>query len=153
MWNDLVLLVHIIGGIIWLGTIFFVLASVQQARKVGGIVAAADFVTEIEWLEKRIFPAAPLVTLLAGVGLVLLNDAWSFSDPWVYLALGLFVASLITAVAFGGKAANDMQRIAESDGRESPEFEAAFERGIRVWRVDSLIVTAILALMVFKPFA
>lgn len=53
----------------------------------------ARTMTENEWLDDWIFTPAPLLVIATGITMAIMNDAWDFSQPWVYLAMGLIATS------------------------------------------------------------
>lgn len=151
MWKDIILFVHIAAAAVWAGSGVTLIAQVRNARSTGGIPDAVRAVQSIQWLDKRLYPATPLLTVAAGIAMVIMDDAWSFSDLWVYLALAFFVVSAVSAGVIGGKAAKEMEQLAEDGEIESPAMSAAFNRLMRANDVDMLFIAGMLALMVFKP--
>ena len=83
--------------------------------------------------------------------MVAVNDAWTFSQLWVTLALVLYAVS---AFGFGTWTdrlfARALELLAE-EGVSGPGYVAATRKLIRVARVDGFVVISIIALMVFKP--
>jgi uncharacterized membrane protein len=138
---------HILAAIAWFGGGLFLQLHMSRLRGTAGRAEAALEIDRFTWSEKWIFIPAPLVVLATGITMVAVNDAWAFSQPWVYLALALFVADAILAGAVGGKT---IGRIQEGRSRGA-DVSAIVDRYLSIAWVDVAILTVILVLMVFKP--
>lgn len=94
-------LVHILGGVFWVGTItyatFFVMPSIAEAGPGGGAVLAG--------LKRRkllvVLPVVALITILSGLRLLQVTSA-GFSAEYFELPMGqaMLAASITTLVAF-----------------------------------------------------
>lgn len=111
-------------------------------------LSGLDLVTYVGGMyQGLVFIPAPLLVLATGITMVAVNDAWAFSQPWVYLTLALFVADAILAGAVGGKTIGRIQE----GWSQGADVSAFVDRYLSIAWVDVAILTVILALMVFKP--
>jgi len=144
---ELAIFLHILAGIAWFGTGLFFQLHTNRLRSVSGGGEVADVMESFSWTEKWIFIPAPVLVLATGIVMVVSNDAWAFSQPWVYLALSLWVAEAIMGGAVGGKL---LARISETR-TDGGDVSSLVDRYLSLAWIDVAILTAILYLMVFKP--
>ncbi len=109
-------LVHVVAVIIWVGGSFTLGVFVERAQRskdeatVLGLTKIAGFVT------KAIFNPAGIMTLVAGIWMVIDNDAIEFSDPWISLGfLGVALGAGL-GMAFYPKAIQRVQAGIAADG-------------------------------------
>jgi uncharacterized membrane protein len=143
---EVLVLVHILSGMVWVGGGFVLVLVERHARYAGGDEEADRMIRRLEWTDDWIFTPAPLLVIATGVTMVIMNDAWAFSQPWVYLALGLILVEFVTGY-------RDLQRMKASRemGTGSPEYEAALRSYFRFAPVAIAILGVIVVLMVYKP--
>lgn len=104
----------------------------------------------IKFLDDRV--ANPSFVGLGVVGILLvLTGPWSFTQFWIAVAIGLYVALIVVGIAFFTPTLSRQIRVYESDGPESAEFQQLSRRGRLLGLVLGLIVIAIVILMVVKP--
>lgn len=144
---ELTIFLHILAGIAWFGTGLFYQLHTNRLRSVSDGGEVADVMESFSWAEKWIFIPGPLLVLATGIVMVLVNDAWAFSQLWVYLALSLWVVEAIMGGAVGGKL---IARISETRAGGG-DVSALVDRYLSLAWIDVAILTAILYLMVFKP--
>lgn len=144
---ELAIFVHILAGIAWFGAGLFYQLHTSRLRAVSGHGDVAVAMESFLWTEKWIFIPAPLLVIITGIVMVVANGAWAFSQPWVYLALSLWVLEAIMGGAVGGRLLGRIQETLAGDGDPS----ALIDRYLSLAWIDVAILTAILVLMVFKP--
>lgn len=144
---QLLILVHILAAIAWFGTGLFYQLHMTRLRSVSGHGEVGSQMEWMRWTEKGIFIPAPLMVLATGIAMVAVNDAWEFTQAWVYLSLGLWVAEAVMGGAVGGKLLGRIQEAREHDG----DVSVLVDRYLSIAWVDVTILTLILVLMVFKP--
>lgn len=145
---DLLVLLHILSAMVWVGGGFLVLAVTRRARRLGGSEGADEMVRALEWTENWIFTPAPLLVIATGVTMVVVSDAWAFSQAWIYLALGLIVVEFVA----GDRDVNRM-KAAQAQAGAGPEFATALNSYLRFGAVALTMLGVIVFLMVFKPGA
>ena len=96
------------------------------------------------------YVAGPVLVLASGIVMVAVSNAWSFSDPWVYLAIALFVVGTVVAGTAGGaeRETKSVRESGEVDGVGLARLQVRYLRS--VW-ASIVILASIEVLMVFKP--
>lgn len=144
---ELVVVLHILAAIAWIGSGFLLILGFGRIRSAEGPAAVDQTMVRMEPTTSLIFVVAPPVVLLTGIGMVLWNEAWDFSQVWVYLALGLFVVTAILGGGVSGRMEKEMKEARES-GTDASDVLARF---LKVGWLEMVILVAIVALMVYKP--
>ena len=113
--------------------------------------AEGDVVADRAWarMERttRVFNPAPILVVATGVIMVIVSEAWAFSQIWIYLALVLFVVALSLGAFFADRWVKQMEE-AREQGRVASEL---FDRFLRLGAVETAILIGIVFLMVYKP--
>jgi uncharacterized membrane protein len=145
---DVLVLIHILSAMAWVGGGFMLVTLERHAHKVGGPSALTRMMDDHQWADDWIFTPAPLLTVVTGVTMVIMSDAWAFSQPWVYLALTLVAAEF----GFGYR---DYKRVkdAKEKGPDALEFAEALRGYLRMAPLAIAMLAAVVFLMVFKPGA
>jgi len=142
---------HILGGFIWIGGLLYVQMFWHRIILSDSDDAARSLYDAVNWSANRVIVPAAVTVLAMGITMVSVNDAWSFSQLWVIVALVLFAVS-----AFGfGTWTDKLFAVALSElddgGITSAGYREAAQKLMRVTKVDGFVVITIIALMVFKP--
>lgn len=91
--RDLLLFLHILGAAGWIGgglySFFIIPRLAKQGSESSGTLQAV-----LGSADKYFGPVAGLV-LLSGIGLVLESDAYGWSEPFIWVGIGVFVLSAI----------------------------------------------------------
>jgi len=104
----------------------------------------------IKFLDDRV--ANPSFVALGVVGILLvLTGPWAFTQFWIALAIGLYVALIVVGIALFTPTLSRQIKVYESDGPTSAEFRELSRRGRLLGLALGLIVIAIIVLMVVKP--
>lgn len=140
---------HVLTGATWVGTSVLTLGILQSTMKRHGPVAAAELRERLGWADKAIYIPVPLIVLATGIGMVLTNDAWSFSQLWVSAALVLF---LVTAIVGGGVLTSMEKKLgaAYAEGSDS-EMGALMKKYISFASLDVALLVSFVFLMTIKP--
>lgn len=143
---DVLVFVHILSAMVWVGGGFVLLAIERRAREEGGLEEADRVMRQMEWTDDWIFTPAPLLVIVTGIAMVATHDAWAFSQPWVYLALSLIAIEFIVGY-------RDLRRmkLAREEGVESVDYANALTSYFRFAPVAISMLALIVVLMVFKP--
>lgn len=100
--REVLLVLHILGAALWIGG--GVVTVLARRPLVGG-----DRSISIVWmgleekLGKAYFPATAILTLLTGIGLVILADEYDFLDLFVLIGIAAFLLSAIGNSAYVGR--------------------------------------------------
>jgi len=146
-------LIHVVAVIVWLGGSFmmgFLFERAQHSRDeatVVGLTKMGDFVG------KAVFNPAGIITLVAGIWLVIELDGVEFSDAWISLGfLGVAVAAGL-GMAFYPKALARLREGIAADGLLSNETLAGMRRLRLVSSLEWVFLVVVVWAMVFKPGA
>ena len=148
---ELLVLIHVLSAVVWIGGVIALFVMIQYTRRNEGAVAADTVLARVERL-LMFYLAGPIVVLASGITLVAVSDAWSFSQPWIYLAIAVFIIGGAVYGTSGGaergiKAAREAGRVA------TDEYATLQGRYMRSAWLGTAILAAIEILMVFKPGA
>lgn len=144
---DILLVIHILSAVVWIGGVVGFLVMVQDAKRRDGVGAADAILQRVERLMMP-YLAGPLLVLATGITMVVMSDAWSFSQAWVLIALGLFV---VGSLAFGGgRNAEKELEVARSEG-DLATISDLSSRFVRSAGWSMAILASVEIFMVFKP--
>lgn len=138
--------VHVVAAMVWVGGGFVLVLVERNAWRRGGEASLVRTMDDLEWLDNWVFTPAPLLAIGTGVAMVTMSEAWSFSQPWVYLAMGLILIEFV----FGYR---DLRRLKEAreQGVDSLQFGQALRSYLRMAPMAIALLIGVVALMVFKP--
>lgn len=146
---ELLVFVHVLGAVVWLGSGVFAQVQARKAFATSDRAVIGGFMESIEAAAPIIFNVFPPLTLLAGIGLVIWSPAWGFSQFWVYGALVLVAVTIVFGAVLSNKAMIEVRKAVDDD--DGAGLTTAVARMTRFGNIDLLVLLAILALMVFKP--
>jgi uncharacterized membrane protein len=145
--------IHVVAVIVWLGGSFmmgFLFERAQHSQDeatVLGLAKVGDFVG------KAVFNPAGIITLIAGIWLVIELDGVEFSDAWISLGfLGVAVGAGL-GMAFFPKALAQVRDGIAADGLLSNETLAGLRRLRLVSTLEWVFLIVVVWAMVFKPGA
>ena len=149
---ELLLWVHIVAVIVWLGGAFMLGLVFERAQRSGDEATVLGLAKMGEFLGKAVFSPAGLVTLGAGIWLVIEAD-YDFSEAWISLGfLGVGLGAVV-GIAYYPKAWKRVQAGIEADGMLSNEALAAMRQLRLVSVLEWLFLVVVVWAMVFKPGA
>jgi uncharacterized membrane protein len=147
----ILLLIHVLAGIAWVGGGFVIFLTVVVARRSGGQEAADRALSSFGWADTWLAIVAPLLVVTSGVAMVIESSAWAFSQPWIASALALVVVYEVVAATFGGRLFRRIEALRERGAFADTAGEDVLRDYVRLGSVLLAILVAIVALMVFKP--
>src|SRR5256885_8188100 len=104
------LFVHVLSAMVWLGGGLTLMLAGFRARSSSRPEAAAEFAGTVPFVGLRVLMPAVVLLLVTGVWQVLASSAWSFSQLWVRLALGLFVLPFLVGAVYLSPLGNRLSR-------------------------------------------
>jgi uncharacterized membrane protein len=146
---QLVLFIHILAAIAWVGGAFFLQLVATRINRTGDPVELANFSGQIAWFGLRYFLPASLIVFLAGLYMTISN--WGFSQPWISLSMLLWLTSVAIGAAYIGPRTQKVSELYAAEGPTSVEARAITQRLFLIGRIDIVLFLVIVALMVFKP--
>jgi uncharacterized membrane protein len=151
MLYDILLFVHIVAAIVWLGGSVMINVFTTRADRAGAPEPLAALVRDVGWVGPHILAPTTLVLLAVGISMVAVNDAWTIGQTWIILALVGFGLTFLTGILFFGPESGRIAKIIEERGPEDPELRRRVRRITVLSRLDTLVLFLIVADMVFKP--
>lgn len=145
------LFVHILGGMLWVGAGIAFVTLIRRVASKESHAAADRLIDQMKHINSTLFAPAVILLLATGLTMVLLNDAWSFSQPWVLIALSLLAVAFIDGALIGGRMEKKLLEYRQAGRQNSEAAVDLFNRYMRSANISILTWLAILAMMVFKP--
>lgn len=148
---ELLVLVHVLAAIIWVGGAIGYEIRGSRARRQGDNERVMALLREAEWTGKFVFMPASIIVLVFGIWAVIETRQWEFSNTWVSIGFTAVILSAIIGAAFLGKEAGRIVAAAEADGPTDAAVQARLNRFSWVARLDLLILLIAVWAMVAKP--
>jgi hypothetical protein len=148
---QLVLYIHILAAIAWVGGAFFVQLLATRINRAGDPTELANFSGQIAWFGLRYFMPASLILFLAGLYMTISN--WGFAQPWISISMLLWLTSVVIGAAYIGPRTQKVSELYAAEGPTSTQARAITQRLFVIGRIDIVLFFVIVALMVFKPGA
>jgi hypothetical protein len=149
--SELLLLVHVLAVVVWLGAGLMgqVLAAMADAR--GDVRTFSGVVGLIGDLTLRLFVPASLLAFASGVALVA-STPWGFGEPWVLIGLAGFAATFgLGALVIGPRAGRLAATLAADGGALGVAGQAQARALLAVARAELVVLVVVVAAMVLKP--
>ena len=146
---ELLLFVHIICAVIWVGGSFFAQLLSLRVQRSTDPADLPKYGRHIEFLGLRVFLPASVLLFLAGA--VMVTQRWQFGDVWVSVSMGLWLLSVIAGALYIGPRTKRIAELFEAEGPTSAAARALLDRVFLVSRLELVSFAIIIALMVFKP--
>jgi uncharacterized membrane protein len=147
---ELLLFLHILAAIIWLGAAFVFTMQVLRASLLSDAAQKAELNATGEWLAARLFIPASLATLVFGV-LTMIEGPWGLDQLWVALGLAGFLVSFLTGILYFKPEGERIDALAAQHGPTSREVEERIDRMELVGRIELTVLFLVVADMVIKP--
>ena len=139
----ILLLLHILAVIVAFGPAFAVPVLNVRARKLGGD-APSVVASLVQGNTLKIYGPATVLVGIFGCGLVGMSEkVWTFSDPWVSVALLLWI--FVLALQFG--------LLAPAEKRAAAGDEGAVRLQSMFTGIQHILLVALLVVMIWKPGA
>lgn len=144
-------LVHVLSAMVWVGGGLMLSLIGARARSSSDPRAIADFARLLPFVGIRVLMPAVILVLLTGVGLVLADSEFHFSQLWVLLALALFAVAFLIGAVYLSRVAIQLDRATAGQGQTEAGPAALLNRWLLgYWIVLAVLLVAV-ADMVFKP--
>src|SRR5438093_9624316 len=123
------LFVHVLSAMVWLGGGLTLMVAGLRVRSSSRPEALAEFAGTVPFVGLRILMPSVVLLLVTGVWQVLASSAWSFSQLWVRLALGLFILAFLVEAIYFSRVGIGLAR-ATADKRPAGEAATPLNRWI-----------------------
>lgn len=107
--------VHVLASIVWIGSgvaLLTVTAGMVRARDYAGVAALGR---QSEKLGTRLFAPSAMITLVAGVAMVIVGDL-SFASAWIVIGLVGVAVSFVLGAVLGERAQAQLREALASQG-------------------------------------
>lgn len=148
---ELLLTVHVIAAIVWLGGSATLHVIGRRALKRGDPTEIAATSREINLIASRLYGAAAIVLLIAGIGLVHETGYASYGDLWVVLGFAGWGISFLLGVAFYSPHDARLQRLVAERGPADPGVAVSLRQALLVNQFELLVLFAVAVDMTVKP--
>ena len=148
---DLLLFLHIVAAIIWIGSGFFAQLLGSRADKASDDAFLAKLMQEIGVLGNKLFVPASLAVLLLGIALVVESDAWGFGQLWIVLGLVGYAMTFVTGAFVLGPTGEKLGAQMAADRGMTPETRAGALRLLALARLDLVVLLMVVFVMAVKP--
>ena len=147
---ELLLILHVIAVIVWLGTGFTMDALFLRAERTADPADLGKTGQMQEWLIPRVFIPSGVLALIFGI-LLVFDGPWSFGDLWILIGLAGWIAAWGVGFLYLRPQGEKMKEIVMQHGPTSPEAHRQARRLAVVSRVQLLSLFLVVADMVLKP--
>ena len=151
-WYELLLFLHVLAIATWFGSGLAILVLATRALK-GDIASFGPFAVNAGWWAGRAHPAAGVLLLLTGFGMVADADL-SMGDTWLWLGLVGLVAALGVGGALIGRTSEQLSKqIGTAGGVATEESRVLANQLFLYTRIELVILVLVIADMTAKPGA
>jgi uncharacterized membrane protein len=149
--HRLLLLIHILAGMAWVGGAIVIQATIFAARRSQPPEGVDRVMRSFAWADTWLALGAPVLVVITGIAMVLISGAWSFEQAWILGSIGLVVVYEVIAMTVGARLYRQVEE-ARAQGQLETDGHA---RTMRAWgRLGAVllaILVAVVGLMVVKP--
>ncbi len=149
---EILLFLHVLAAIVWIGGGFMILALVFRAERTHDGLLLKKIAENSKWLAQRVFIPFSLAVLVLGI-LLTIEGPWGFGDLWIVLGLAGYAASFLTGILFLEPEGKRIDAAMTAHGPESPQAAHHVRRINVVQRMEMTILFLVVAVMALKPTA
>jgi uncharacterized membrane protein len=143
--------IHILGAIVWVGGGVVLSLIGARARRSEDPRFITEFSRTLSYVGLRVLMPAVVAVLLSGLWLVYTSSEWSFTQLWVLLGLGAFVAAFLVGAIYQSRIAIQLERVATATDLDPQRARDLLGRWIVGYQIILLILVFTVWDMVFKP--
>jgi uncharacterized membrane protein len=146
---ELLLTLHILAAVIWVGGAFVFQILVTRADRSDEPVVMEHMVREAEFVGTRTFVPASLLLILSGFGLLAEGD-WAF-EPWLGFALAIWAASFLSGALFLGPESGRVAALIDAQGVTATAVRERIARLHLISRIELGLLLLVVIDMAVKP--
>ena len=142
--------IHVLAAVVWVGgglTLIILAILYDRRNDMIGLLAIAK---QADWVGTRVFVPASFVTLGFGLAAAFKGN-WDFGSAWIIIGLVGWAASAFVGTALITPRVKRLGEITP-DRFDDPDVQARVTEIMRIARIDSVILTLVVADMAAKPF-
>lgn len=149
---QVLLLIHILAVVVWLGGAFVALLIGGSLRRSGNTPAMAAYCAALAHLGGPVFGGSSLITLVTGIWMV--GEGYpDWSMLWVNLGFGLWLVSTVMGAAFVGRSWHAVGIALAEPGASIDSQQPMIGRAVVLSWIDLAIRTLVVVVMVWRPVA
>ncbi|MEX0988703.1 MAG: DUF2269 family protein [Actinomycetota bacterium] len=149
--RTVLLYIHIVCAVVWVGGAVFAQVLAIRAERSTDPSEIVRTGKSIEFVGQRLFIPASVILFLAGVWLVIDSAGYDFEQPWIAIAIVLWLTSALVGSLYLGPTSKKISLAFEAEGPTSASGTAMMKRVFLVSRIELLGLLLVIGLMVFKP--
>lgn len=146
---ELLLFAHISAVILWLGSEVFAQMLAFRGARQRDTAALQKLFYDVNAFDHILFPAG-LIVPITGV-LMVINGTWSFGEPWIVFGLSGFGFVFVYGFLYLQPLVSRARAMIEREGRMGPESRGIVLRFFVLWRIETVVLFAIVFDMTTKP--
>ena len=147
-WYELLLTIHVLAAALWFGSGIATTVLAYRFRAAPEPLFG-QYSVAANWWAGRAHPAAAVVILLAGFGMLAEADI-SIGETWIVLALVFWVALMALGGGAVGPTATKLAETATGGGTAT-DIAPLTSRLLLLMRIESVLLVIVIAIMVAKP--
>ena len=148
---QLLLFVHILAVVIWIGGALVGMLIGMQLRKSGDAAAFSKFCTAFATIAGPMFGGSAVLVGITGIWMVAMDGAPDFSDRWVSIGLTGWLVSLVMGATVVGMSWTKLGRVLAEPGATLEGAAALTKRAVTLTWIDLAIRVAVVYVMVWRP--
>lgn len=147
---ELLLLLHVVSAIIWVGAATTYFALELRTDLSGDLDREAGQNDDATWLAPRLFIPASVGTLVFGI-LAAIEGNWDFGSLWIIVGLVGFGVSFATGIGYFEPETKKLVAATERGGAADAEVRRRTANLKMVGRIELTVLYVVVASMVAKP--
>ena len=147
---DLLLALHVIAAIVWLGAGLLITVLLTLARRDGEPEREAGYHRDVDQLAPILFIPASLATFVFGL-LAALEGNWDLGQAWIIIGLAGWLASFGVGILYFKPESEKIAALQAEGGEGRAEASRRSARMTAVDRVQVSTLFLVVAAMVIKP--
>lgn len=142
--------IHILGAVAWAGAVIVSQFLAYNAQRSGDPQRLLGFIEDEAWLGKHYFAPASIITLLAGIAMVI-ESGWRFTDLWIVIGLVLYFVTVLLGIFVLTPKSEQLVVALRDKGTNDAGVQAQTQQLMQLSRLDLLLLVLIILDMVIKP--
>jgi uncharacterized membrane protein len=151
-WYFVFMMLHVGAAVVWVGGGLFIAICAVLAELANDDDQLLQIGHWAETVAGRLFPVMSFVVLGFGIAMTMNGDI-PYNQFWLIFGLVAWTLSAASGIVFLGPEAKRLNKVASTQGPQSPEAQARLRRILLVARIDVALMFLIVFDMVAKPFS
>src|SRR5436309_509127 len=151
-WYFVFKMLHVGAAVVWVGGGLFITICAVLAELADNDDQLLQIGHWAETVAGRLFPAMSFVVLGFGIAMTMNGDI-PYNQFWLIFGLVAWTLSAASGIVFLGPEAKRLNKVASTQGPQSPEAQARLRRILLVARIDVALMFLIVFDMVAKSFS